>query len=169
MTEPRVRTRGPVVGVAMAAALVVLATVVPAGSAHADAAFRKKKAPATDSAGSEAAPSGGEVGNAPEGAGGEAAAPAKTEYVPQAEDRDRPHDPSLLAPKPADAALAKKAKKDEGPPIYQKWQFWAITGAIVVGVIGAVWGGTKLAHEINGGDIRACGPQFGPNCFGQGR
>jgi hypothetical protein len=168
MTEPRLGKRGPVVSVAMAAALVVLATVVPAGSAHADAAFRKKKAPATDSSGSEAAPSGGEVGNAPEGGGAEAA-PAKTEYVPQAEDRDRPHDPSLLAPKPADAALAKKAKKDEGPPIYQKWQFWAITGAIVVGVLGAVWGGTKLAHEANGGDIRACGTEFGGNCFGQGR
>jgi Rieske Fe-S protein len=151
-----------VVGASLA---VVVASLVPAGVAHADVAFRKKKAPA---AGDEAAPSGGEIENAP-ATDSEAPEKPKGEYVPQAEDKDKPRDPSLLGASAADAAVKKEAarKKEEGPPIYTKWQFWAITGGVVVGLVAAVWGGTKLVHSMNGGDVRPCNPMFA-GCFGEG-
>jgi hypothetical protein len=168
MIPPRGWTRG--FGVTAATLVVAAAAVMAttAGVAHAEAAFRKKKAPSSDASGTEASPSGGEtsgeIGNSTEG--GEAPAPKGT-YVPQAEDKDRPHDPALLAPTPADAALAKKAKKEEGPPFYTKWQFWAITGGVVVGAIAAIWAGSKLVHEMGGGDVRGCNRDYS-GCFGEG-
>ncbi len=99
----------------------------------------------------------------------ESATPAdsKTEYAPQAEDQDRPHDRSLLARTPADAAVASKAQSDNEPAFYQRWQFWAITGGIVVGAVAAIWGGTVLYHSMRGGDVRPCNSSF-LTCAGQG-
>ncbi len=91
---------------------------------------------------------------------------SKTEYKPQAEDADRPHDKSLLEKTPADAAVASKAQQSD-EAFYQRWQFWAITGAIVVGAVAAVWGGITLYHTIHGGDVRPCNPMF-LTCAGQG-
>jgi hypothetical protein len=28
-------------------------------------------------------------------------------------------------------------------PFYEKWQFWAIAGAVVVGAIALIWGGRR--------------------------
>ena len=158
-----------------------------AGAARADFAFRKKKPPATDTSATEAAPSGGAQkgeldnsgANTAGGAAGTEAAPAggaaaddstPKPAVPQAEDTDRPHDRSLLAKTPADAAVQKQGRpQDEGPPFYRKWQFWAVTGAIVVGAVAAVWGGSKLVHEAGGGDIRPCNMMVFVTCQGQGR
>jgi hypothetical protein len=158
--------------VVVAIAVVAVATLMPAGVARADVAFRKKKPTTSDSA-TEASPSGGEVeGKADAPAADDeapAAAPAKTDFVPQAEDKDRPRDPSLLDQRTAEAQLAAKAKKkDEGPPFYTKWQFWAIAGGIAVGLVAAIWGGSKLVHEANGGDVRPCGMSFNDGCYGQG-
>jgi hypothetical protein len=97
----------------------------------------------------------------------EAPPDTKTEYKPQADDEDRPHDKSLLEKTPADAAVASKAQAGEEPAFYQRWQFWAITGAIVVGAVAAVWGGATLYHTIHGGDVRPCNKTF-LTCAGQG-
>ena len=86
----------------------------------------------------------------------------------QVEDADKPKDGSLLEKKPADAALEQKA----APPqvaFYEKWQFWAIAGAVVVGAIALIWGGQALAHQLNGGDVRPCNMDFKDRCFGEGR
>jgi hypothetical protein len=155
MTPPRVKTPGIVI---MAIAVVATATVMPAGV---------EEAPA------EVAPSGGEAAAAQGGeapaADGEAPPPPKTEYVPQADDKDRPHDPSLLEQNPADAAVAAKAKAKAEPPIYTKWQFWAIAGGGLVAVTAAIIGGFVIAHQVNGGDARACPTTFYNACYGQGR
>jgi hypothetical protein len=171
MIPPRAKTRAFALdGALTVGVLVVVVATMQANPARADVAFRKKKTPSADTTAAEPSPTGGDSDDA---AGGESTAPpAKTEYVPQAEDRDKPRDPMLLQKQAADAALAKKkAPVDTGPPIYEKWQFWAIVGGVAVGVLAAVFGGLKLAHEANGGDIRACSPDFanGMNCFGQGR
>lgn len=94
---------------------------------------------------------------------------AKTEHesAPQAEDTDKPHDKSLLSRKPADDAVAKKAQEDN-QAFYEKWQFWAITGAIVVGGAAAIYGGLKLYHSLNGGDVRPCNTMAFVGCYGQG-
>src|ERR1044071_6977270 len=63
----------------------------------------------------------------------------------QVEDNDRPKDPSLLEKKPADAAVQKAA--EPSVPFYEKWQFWAISGAVIVAAIGIIWGGSALAHQ----------------------
>ena len=97
----------------------------------------------------------------------ETPADSKTEYAPQADDQDRPHDRSLLARTPADAAVASKAQSDNEPAFYQRWQFWAITGGIVVGAVAAIWGGTVLYHSMRGGDVRPCNSTF-LTCAGQG-
>lgn len=91
----------------------------------------------------------------------------KTEYSPQSDDSDRPRDPSLLDKNAADAAVAKnkKAKAPVGPPFYEKWEFWAITGGIIVGGIAAIWAGSKIIHQMNGGDVRPC-PMTYIGCFG---
>jgi hypothetical protein len=86
--------------------------------------------------------------------------------APQVEDTDKPKDKSLLAQTPADAAVTKKnAGGDEA--FYQKWQFWAVTGGIVVGAVALFFGGKALYHSVNGGDVRPCNPSF-LTCFGQG-
>jgi hypothetical protein len=166
MTPPRVKTPGIVI---MAIAVVATATVMPAGVVHADMAFRKKKPAAAEEAPAEVAPSGGEAAAAQGGeapaADGEAPPPPKTEYVPQADDND----PSLLEQNPADAAVAAKAKAKAEPPIYTKWQFWAIAGGGLVAVTAAIIGGFVIAHQVNGGDARACPTTFYNACYGQGR
>jgi hypothetical protein len=91
---------------------------------------------------------------------------SKTEYKPQADDADRPHDKSLLEKTPADAAVASKAQQND-EAFYQRWQFWAITGAIVVGAAAAIWGGITLYHTAHGGDVRPCNSTF-LACAGQG-
>ena len=85
---------------------------------------------------------------------------------PQVEDTDKPKDKSLLAQTPADAAVAKKNQSDN-EAFYQKWQFWAVSGAIAVGLVAAIWGSLTLYHSLNGGDVRPCNPTF-INCYGQG-
>src|SRR5262245_56603943 len=72
----------------------------------------------------------------------------------QVEDSDKPKDPSLLDKKPADAALEQQKQPPVGPPFYEKWQFWAIAGAVVVGAVVLIFGGQALYHTINGGDVR---------------
>ena len=84
--------------------------------------------------------------------------------APQVEDTDKPKDKSLLAQTPADAAKKSQAG-DEA--FYQRWQFWAVTGGIVVGAVALFFGGKALYHSINGGDVRPCNPSF-LGCFGQG-
>jgi len=161
--------------VVVAAAVVAASVLVSARDARADVAFRKKTLAANDTTATEASSSGGEPGGEVEGATDTDAPPppAKTQYVPQAEDKDKPRDPSLLDQTPAEGQLAAKGKakpKDTGPPFYQKWQFWAITGGVVIGVVGAVLGGRALWHQMQGGDIQACNPMtFTAGCYGQGR
>jgi hypothetical protein len=92
-------------------------------------------------------------------------------YALQATDPDAPQDPAVVAAKKkaaADAALVKQQKKDEGPPVYQKWQFWALTGAVVVAVVGIIIGGSYVLHSMNGGDVAQC-PSTYAGCFGEGR
>jgi hypothetical protein len=84
----------------------------------------------------------------------------------QAEDTDRPHDKSLLAKQPADAAVTQKGQADQDA-FYQRWQFWAVAGGIVVGAVALFFGGRALYHSLNGGDIRPCNPSF-IGCYGQG-
>jgi hypothetical protein len=85
----------------------------------------------------------------------------------QAEDSDKPKD-GILDKKPADEAVA--AKKAEAPktPFYEKWQFWALTGGIVVGAIAAILIGGQIAHQMSGGDARPCNPSF-TRCYGDGQ
>jgi hypothetical protein len=86
--------------------------------------------------------------------------------APQVEDVDKHKDKSLLAQTPADAAVAKKnAGGDDA--FYQRWQFWAVTGGIAVGLVAAIWGSITLYHSLNGGDVRPCNPSF-IRCYGQG-
>jgi len=166
MNVRRSWTRGCAIATAV---LVAVAVTIPAGAARADVAFRKKKAPATDTP----APSGGETeGEVTPTAQGDADNPPptpKTEYVPQAEDKDRPKEPVLIDKPAADAALAKKAKKDEGPAWYTNWKYWALIGGGIIVAGGAIYGLSRLAHSINGGDVRGCNPDFMTNCFGAGR
>ena len=91
---------------------------------------------------------------------------SKSSEPGQVEDNDKPKDPSLLEKKPADAAVQKAAEPQV--PFYEKWQFWAITGAVVLAAIGIVWGGSALAHQLNGGDVRPCAMDFQGRCFGEG-
>jgi hypothetical protein len=91
-------------------------------------------------------------------------------YSLQASDPDAPKDPAVIAAQKkaaADAELAKKKPVDEGPPLYTKWQFWAITGGIVVGLAAAIFATTKIVHSVNGGDVQPCPVDFA--CFGEGR
>jgi hypothetical protein len=85
----------------------------------------------------------------------------------QVEDNDKPKD--LLEKKPADVALQQKKQEVGGPPFYEKWQFWAIAGAALVGLVALIWGGQALSHQINGGDVRPCNMDFMGRCFGEGR
>jgi hypothetical protein len=168
MTAPPVWKRG---FVSLSAVLVV---VMVAGLAHAEVAFRKKKAPPKDvETPAEASPSGGEVGTEAAPAG----APATEAQAPQLEDKDFPEAQAQRDKARADAALERQMRnaelakqREQGIPFYQKWQFWAIAGGVVVGTVLAIWGGSAVYHQINGGDVRACDPsKFGMNCFGEGR
>ena len=92
-------------------------------------------AAAHDSA--EASPSGGEVDSEAAPAG--EAAPSGPS-ASQADDKDTPEAQEQRDKARADAALQRQMKnaelakqKDQGVPFYQKWQFWAITGGVVVG------------------------------------
>jgi hypothetical protein len=85
--------------------------------------------------------------------------------APQVEDTDKPKDKSLLAQQPVDTAKKSQAG-DEA--FYQKWQFWAVTGGIVVGAVALIFGGKALYHSVNGGDVRPCNPSF-LGCYGQGQ
>lgn len=91
---------------------------------------------------------------------------SSSEGMAQAEDNDKPKD--LLEKKPADAAVQQK-KQIDTTPIYEKWQFWAIVAGAAVGLVAVIWGGTALAHQINGGDVRPCNMSFDMRCFGEGR
>ena len=92
---------------------------------------------------------------------------SKPTTADQADDGDKPKDPSLLDKKPADAAVAQK-QAPVGPPFYEKWQFYVLTGVVLVAVVGLVWGGSALLHQMNGGDVRPCNPMF-LGCGGEGR
>jgi hypothetical protein len=87
----------------------------------------------------------------------------------QVDDNDKPKDSSLLEKKPADAAVAQQKQAPVGPPFYEKWQFWAISGAVLVGLVAVIWGGQALYHTINGGDVRPCNTMFQDRCFGEGQ
>ncbi len=67
----------------------------------------------------------------------------------QVEDSDKPKDPSLLDKKPADAAVAQQQQAPVGPPFYEKWQFWVIAVAVVVGVGALILGrhGARAHHQ----------------------
>jgi hypothetical protein len=169
MTAPRVWKRG---FVSMGAVLVV---VMVAGVAHSEVVFRKKAPASTDSTAEEAAPSGGEIGEAqPAGEGAPAA--DKGTYAAQAEDKDTPEAQAQRDQARADAAIKRQARNaqlaqehDKGMPFYQKWQFWAIAGGVVVGSVLAIWGGSALLHQAGGGDVRGCSPTLAAGCFGEGR
>jgi hypothetical protein len=159
----------------MGAVLVVVLGV--GGTAHAEVVFRKKPpaATTTDTGATEGSPSGDEAAAA--GQATDEAAP-KGPLVPQAEDKDFPEAEAIKQQKAADAALARKMRaaeaakqKDEGTPIYQKWQFWAITGGVVVGSILAIWAGSAIWHQMQGGDIRGCmlDSTTPAGCYGEGR
>jgi hypothetical protein len=168
MTAPPVWKRGLVsVG-------AFLVTLMVMGGARAEVVFRKK-VPATGDAPAEASPSGGEVGTEAATAGEGAA--DKAPAAPQADDKDSPEAQAQREKARADAALARQARnaqlakeRDQTTPFYQRWQFWAITGGVVVGAVLAIWGGAAVAHQLGGGDVRACSTMNDPaGCFGQGR
>ena len=103
--------------------------------------------------------------------GGAEGEKAKPQYTLQAADPDNPTSPEAVAAKKKAAMEAELAKKnkpvDEGPPIYQKWQFWAIAGGVLVALAGAIYATTKIVHSVNGGDVAPCPMGFA--CFGEGR
>jgi hypothetical protein len=173
MTAPPVWKRG-FVSLGAVLVVVMLTGVAHAGDGPRGAAFKKKPpAPAADS--EEAAPSGGDTATEAAPAG-EAAASAPG--AAQADDKDFPEAQAQRDKARADAALQRQMRnaelakqKDQGTPFYQKWEFWAIAGAVVVGGALAIWGGSAVWHNMQGGDVRACNPgMFGANnCFGEGR
>jgi hypothetical protein len=93
--------------------------------------------------------------------------PSSKPNADQVEDADKPKDPSLLDKKPADAAVQQQATAPS-VPLYENWKFWAVVVGVVV--LGGVlyFGGTALAHQLNGGDVRPCAMQFQGRCFGEG-
>jgi hypothetical protein len=176
MTAPPVWKRG-FASLSAVLVVVVVASVAHAGEPFRGGAFRKKKAPATDS--SDTSPSGDSTEAAPADAPAAAPAAATEAATPessQAEDKDYPEAQAERDKARADAALQRQMRnaelakqREQGTPFYQKWQFWAIAGGVVVGTVLAIWGGTALAHQINGGDVRACPMDATAGCFGQGR
>jgi hypothetical protein len=171
MTAPPVWKRG---FVSMGAVLVVV--VMVAGVAHAEVVFRKKAPAATDTTSGEAAPSGGEIGTEATPAGEGAPAADKANYAPQAEDKDTPEAQAQRDQARADAALKRQARNeqlkadhDKGTPFYNKWQFWAITGGVVVGGILAFVATSAMLHQAGGGDVRGCAAANTIGCYGEGR
>jgi len=96
----------------------------------------------------------------------------KEKYQLQAADPDNPKDPAVEAAKKKAALEAELAKKnkpvDEGPPVYQKWQFWAIIGGVAALTVGAIFATRAILHGVNGGDVAPC-PAGYINCYGEGR
>jgi len=98
--------------------------------------------------------------------------PKDQKYQLQASDPDAPKDPAVEAAKKKaalEAELAKKKPVDEGPPIYQKWQFWAIVGGVAALAVGAIFAGSAIVHSINGGDVAPCPLAYNGHCYGEGR
>jgi hypothetical protein len=97
----------------------------------------------------------------------------KEKYQLQAADPDAPKDPAVEAAKKKAALEAELAKKnkpvDEGPPIYQKWQFWAIVGGVAALTVGAIFATRAIVHGVNGGDVAPCPMSATAGCFGEGR
>jgi hypothetical protein len=94
----------------------------------------------------------------------------KQKYQLQAADPDAPKDPAVEAAKKKaamEARLAKQKPVDEGPPVYQKWQFWAIVGGVIVFAAGAAFATAKILHSVNGGDVAPCPMSY--TCVGEGR
>ena len=110
--------------------------------------------------------SGGECGGASD------SEKPKEKYQLQASDPDNPKDPAVEAAKKKAALEAELAKKnkpvDEGPPVYQKWQFWAIVGGVAALTVGAIFATRAILHSVNGGDVAPC-PIGYVGCFGEGR
>lgn len=101
---------------------------------------------------------------------GEAPSSAASSTTPdQADDADKPKDPSLLDKNAADAALAKQKQQQApvGPPFYEKWEFWALAGGILVLGVGLFFGTRAILHQANGGDVRPCNEMF-LGCGGEG-
>ena len=97
--------------------------------------------------------------------------PKDQKYQLQAADPDAPKDPAVEAAKKQaalEAQLAKQKPVDEGPPIYQKWQFWAIVGGVAALAVGAIFATRAILHSVNGGDVEPC-PTGYVGCFGAGR
>jgi hypothetical protein len=168
MTSPRVGKRGFLTTGAVVAVVVTALVAAAAGTARADLSFRKKAPASAEAADSAGSPSGGEPG-------AEAAAPA-VPSAPQAEDKDYPELQAEKDKKVADAALARQARnaqlerdKQRGEPLYKKWEFWAITGAVLAGAVLTVWGGSAVWHQIRGGDVQPCPTSVTDGCFGAGR
>jgi hypothetical protein len=96
----------------------------------------------------------------------------KPAYQLQANDPDNPQDPELVAAKKKAALEAELAKKnkpvDTGPPVYQKWQFWAIVGGVAVALVGGIFATSKIVHSMRGGDVAPC-PMDYTGCYGEGR
>ena len=97
--------------------------------------------------------------------------PKDQKYQLQAADPDNPRDPAVEAAKKKAALEAELAKKnkpvDEGPPVYQKWQFWAIVGGVAALAVGAIFATRAILHGVNGGDVAPC--PMGFTCYGEGR
>jgi hypothetical protein len=170
MTAPRVWKRG---FVSLGAVVLV---VLVAGAAHADVAFRKKPPATTDSSSVEGSPSGGDTGDTPATEAAPADGADSGPHAAQAEDKDTPEAQAQRDQQRADAALARKARNEQltrererGTPFYQKWEFWAITGGVVVGGLLAFFAGKALFHDANGGDVRGCAMSDTGGCFGEGR
>ena len=85
----------------------------------------------------------------------------------QVDDTDKPKD---LDGKPAEPGVDLKAKPAPAPsdPFYTRWQFWALTGGVVVALVVVILGGRALAHQLNGGDVRPCNMDFNMRCYGEG-
>jgi hypothetical protein len=99
--------------------------------------------------------------------GDEPSSKSKSDGMGQVEDTDKPKD---LEKKPTEPGVDLQAKPAPAPsaPFYERWQFWALAGAVIVGVVVVVLGGRALAHQLNGGDVRPCNMDFNMRCFGEG-
>lgn len=99
--------------------------------------------------------------------GDEPSSKSSSEGTGQADDSDKPKD---LDKKPAEPGVDLKAKPPAAPsePFYTRWQFYALAGGVIVALVVVVLGGRALAHQLNGGDVRPCNPDFMGRCFGEG-
>jgi len=96
--------------------------------------------------------------------------PSSKSTSDQVDDSDKPKDlDKKPATEPGTDLTKKPAPAVASEPFYERWQFWAIAGAVVVGAVVVILGGRALAHQLNGGDVRPCNPDFNMRCFGEGR